>query len=338
MCKQCELRPVYEFTNQRKLCKKCFIKYFQKKFLYVNRKFGMIRKGDVVGYDSGTQGCTPKNIHKNIFTKGKDFRSVVLEDVLKMFAEKLMIELVELPEGALATSSIVGITATDASTGEQIAADVTIGGGLSGYVTPVEIDLPIASGGSTYNFVITARGFRDQSFSRTLFAGAPATIDAVLIKKPPETEATWGGGEENRDEALGGVAVITTPSGAFVTANGLWHTYPTPTKLELTPGDYTLRIEKEGYEIVEVQATVEAGQETRIEQTLIPLPVAPVWRVDVSSTPSGAKVMVNDQFAGIWTPDAVFLNEGVWKIGVVKSKYLPAAQELTLTAAAAAGA
>ena len=79
MCKQCELRPVYEFTNQRKLCKKCFIKYFQKKFLYVNRKFGMIRRGYVVGYENK-----------------KDFRSVVLEDVLEMFAEKLMIELVRI--------------------------------------------------------------------------------------------------------------------------------------------------------------------------------------------------------------------------------------------------
>lgn len=90
MCKQCELKPVYEFTNKRKLCKKCFIKYFQKKFLYVNRKFGMIKKEDV------------------IFIKGKDdFRSVVLEDVLEMFAEKLMIELVELQSKKKANKIVV---------------------------------------------------------------------------------------------------------------------------------------------------------------------------------------------------------------------------------------
>ncbi len=120
MCKQCELNSVYEFTNKRKLCSRCFVRYFQKKFLYVNRKFGMIRKEDVVGYESGTQGCTPKNIHKNIFTKGKDFRSVVLEDVLEMFAEKLMIKLVGIPTTSptpkvtkIAVASTIDLEAND---------------------------------------------------------------------------------------------------------------------------------------------------------------------------------------------------------------------------------
>ncbi len=53
----------------------------------------MVKPNDVIGYDvSSTQGCTPKNIQKNIFTRG-----IVLEDVLKMFAKKTMVELVELP-------------------------------------------------------------------------------------------------------------------------------------------------------------------------------------------------------------------------------------------------
>ena len=134
MCRQCELKPVYEFTNKRKLCKRCFIRYFQKKVLYTIRKFEMIGKEDVVGYDvSGThhqvgpeevglkEGCiplwarepatqAPKNILLNIFTKGAHFartpkhfskkmftRGIVLEDVLKMFAEKAIVELVKLP-------------------------------------------------------------------------------------------------------------------------------------------------------------------------------------------------------------------------------------------------
>lgn len=80
MCKICELKPVYEFTNKRKLCKSCFIKYFQKKVLYIIRKFSMIKSGDVIGYETG-----------------KDFRSVVLKDVMEMFAEKSPIQLVKLP-------------------------------------------------------------------------------------------------------------------------------------------------------------------------------------------------------------------------------------------------
>ena len=80
MCRQCELKPVYEFTNKRKLCRRCFVKYFQKKVLYTIRKFGMIKKGDVIGY-----------------INAGDFRGVVLEDVLKMFSEKAMVELIKLP-------------------------------------------------------------------------------------------------------------------------------------------------------------------------------------------------------------------------------------------------
>lgn len=79
MCKQCEKNSVYEFTNKRKLCRICFIRWFQKKFLYVNRKFQMIKKNDIVGFDN----------------KG-DFRGVVLEDVLEMYAEKFMIGMVKM--------------------------------------------------------------------------------------------------------------------------------------------------------------------------------------------------------------------------------------------------
>ena len=80
MCHQCKTKPVYEFTNQRKLCKTCFIRWFQKKVLYTIRKFEMISKNDIIGYENSG-----------------DFRGVVLEDVLKMFAEKAIVELVRLP-------------------------------------------------------------------------------------------------------------------------------------------------------------------------------------------------------------------------------------------------
>ncbi len=107
MCKNCESRPVYEFTNKRKLCSECFARYFQKKVFFTIRKFALIKKNEVIGYVSGTQGCTPKrrknlyeapkNIPKDIFTKGKNFREVVLEDFLKILVGRGIIELIELP-------------------------------------------------------------------------------------------------------------------------------------------------------------------------------------------------------------------------------------------------
>jgi len=79
MCHLCKTKPIYEFTNKRKLCKKCFIKWFQKKVLYTIRKFNLINRVDVIGYEN----------------KG-DFRGIVLEDVLKMFAEKAPVKIVKL--------------------------------------------------------------------------------------------------------------------------------------------------------------------------------------------------------------------------------------------------
>ena len=80
MCNLCLTRPVYEFTNKRKLCGRCFINWFQKKFLYTIRKFEMVEKDDLIGYEN----------------KG-DFRGVVLEELLKILEEKAPIEIVKLP-------------------------------------------------------------------------------------------------------------------------------------------------------------------------------------------------------------------------------------------------
>jgi len=80
MCQECLSKPVYEFSNKRVVCKVCFLRWFQKKFLYSVRKFGMIKKGDVVGYK-----------------KGMGFREAVLESLLEMFVGRAPVELVKIP-------------------------------------------------------------------------------------------------------------------------------------------------------------------------------------------------------------------------------------------------
>jgi hypothetical protein len=80
MCKQCETNPVYEFTNQRKLCKTCFITYFNKKVLFTLRKYHLINSSDIIGYKSG-----------------KGFREVVLENILLFISEKYGFQIVKLP-------------------------------------------------------------------------------------------------------------------------------------------------------------------------------------------------------------------------------------------------
>lgn len=80
MCKSCEEKPVYEFTNQRKLCKRCFINYFHKKLLYTLRKFEMIKSEDVIGYK-----------------KSNSLKGVILEEMLNFLNRKSGFKLVRLP-------------------------------------------------------------------------------------------------------------------------------------------------------------------------------------------------------------------------------------------------
>ena len=88
MCILCQTKPVYEFTNQRKLCKNCFINWFNKKFLYTIRKFEMIQRGDKVKLQ-----------------KDKTYRGVVLEEMLKILEGKGVIKIVKRGENKIALVS-----------------------------------------------------------------------------------------------------------------------------------------------------------------------------------------------------------------------------------------
>jgi hypothetical protein len=80
MCQLCETKSVYEFTNKRKLCSRCFVNYFQKKFLYILRKFGLIKSGDIIGYK-----------------KENTLNGVVLESLLQLASQKYGFALVSVP-------------------------------------------------------------------------------------------------------------------------------------------------------------------------------------------------------------------------------------------------
>jgi len=118
MCKLCETKPVYEFTNKRKLCKRCFINYFQKKVLYTIRKFNMIKRGDIVGYKGAN-----------------DFKGVVLEDVLKMFSEKAGIKFVKLPNKK---TNKIAIDSSIDSEAENVIKTL-----IEGNVSELKRDLPV---------------------------------------------------------------------------------------------------------------------------------------------------------------------------------------------------
>ncbi len=101
MCKLCETKPVYEFTNRRKLCARCFVNYFEKKVLYTVRKFDMVNSGDVIGYK-----------------EKKDFKGTVLKEILNFISDKSNFDIVKLPNkraNKIAVDSSIDSEAVDVS-------------------------------------------------------------------------------------------------------------------------------------------------------------------------------------------------------------------------------
>ncbi|MEW6062762.1 MAG: TIGR00269 family protein [Nanoarchaeota archaeon] len=67
MCKFCKTKPVIELISGRRLCKSCFIKYFEKKVIKTISKYNLIGKNDniIVGVSSGKDSMIALNIlHK----------------------------------------------------------------------------------------------------------------------------------------------------------------------------------------------------------------------------------------------------------------------------------
>jgi len=94
---------VYEFTNKRKVTKKEFIHWFEKKFLYTLRKFNMTEKGDLIVVEN----------------KG-DFRGVVLKHLMTMFAEKAPVKIAESGKGKCRKYTKIAVTATTDTEAERI--------------------------------------------------------------------------------------------------------------------------------------------------------------------------------------------------------------------------
>ena len=102
----------------------------------------------------------------------------------------------------------------------------------------------------------------------------------------------------------GDLQVGSTPSGAAVFLNGDFKgTTPVDDTLDindLAPGSYTLMLSRPGYESNTKSVDVVAGAKTQVSVVLQPSGQAPTTATaQISSTPSGAEVYVNNVFVGV---------------------------------------
>ncbi len=66
-CKNCKTKPIWEFTNQTRLCKNCFTDYFEMKVFKTIRKYQMLPENRIIKLEKNSTINT--NILKYILEK-----------------------------------------------------------------------------------------------------------------------------------------------------------------------------------------------------------------------------------------------------------------------------
>ncbi len=114
MCKNCQKNPIYELQNKQKLCRRCFIRYFEKKVLHTIKKFSPIKKEDKIAVLTSNKNTNknspvllsilkklreqrqqekPKSIASLNQTKTKAFTKIATPENLNNTAQKILITL-----------------------------------------------------------------------------------------------------------------------------------------------------------------------------------------------------------------------------------------------------
>src|SRR3989344_2795034 len=80
MCKFCETKPVITLISSRKLCKNCFIKYFEKKAYKTISQYKLIDKNDgvAVAVSSGKDSFSTLYLLNKLSKERMNFKIIAL--------------------------------------------------------------------------------------------------------------------------------------------------------------------------------------------------------------------------------------------------------------------
>lgn len=212
----------------------------------------------------------------------------------------------------------------------------------------------------TYELKWTAIGYEDYTDTTGIIAGklTDLTVNMIPLEEPDDktpgvTCETLGylttQPEDGRNYELITVRGLTCFELKEITAGTLelssnpeaeiWilgnkFEHNTPTNIPLEQGMYDITLKAQGYvnETIRVyinarQTIVRAVTLQAEEQAVLP---RKVWRIDVDSLPSSAKILVNYAFTDKYTPDYILLDPGEYLITLTKSGHKPYHVPLTL--------
>ena len=106
---------------------------------------------------------------------------------------------------------------------------------------------------------------------------------------------------------VGSLDVKSTPSGAKIYVDNTYQEVDTPCVVDNIPeGEYTVKLELEGYEIEYEQMIIEYNEVTYVDIPLTAI-IEDTGSINVMSDPIEANIYLNDVYTGMETP-AVLLN------------------------------
>jgi hypothetical protein len=147
-------------------------------------------------------------------------------------------------------------------------ASILINGKDTGKISPAEFALDPAA----QSIVVHKEGYLDAQTEIKLIAGQSVSYAPVLREagrtdniKPVGGFSIFGG---RAAHGMSRVEIKTHPEGAQIIVNGDLKPKTTPVTLQIGPGNYDIRLQKEGYQPVVKSLTVNGEEKVKIEVTL----------------------------------------------------------------------
>jgi len=131
---------------------------------------------------------------------------------------------------------------------------------------------------------------------------------------------------KRKEENEGALEILTEPA-ANVHIAGELIQQKTPLRIELTQGVYDVLLTREGYKDHKQTVYVRAGEVSRLSFNLVKEEEPPAPRVlasiNINSNPTGAKILINGEFTGKYTPDTILLEPGDYELTLTKTGFVP---------------
>ncbi len=160
----------------------------------------------------------------------------------------------------------------------------------------------------THRVLVKMNGYHEESFNVLIQSNKELSFNVELIPLP------------------GTLTINSNPSGAKVYVDGDYRG-TTPLTLNLTPGTHSIKLTKQDYEDYTTSVTLNPGESKTISATLTPA----FGYLSVDSSPSGAKVYVDGDYAGETPLKDYKLPTGEHEIKIVKDGYQNFTKTVTIS-------